>query len=65
MIELDSTDLRRIRGAIREWKGDPAVAESFDSGRLKEHVDRWAAFVRTDWANWDASEYDQDLGARY
>jgi hypothetical protein len=62
---LTPEDLRSIREAIRRW-GKPAdCINGFTGAELYRHFERWRQFVETNWADWDISEYDHDLGCRY
>ena len=54
-----------IRAAIRTWGKPDSVVNAFCGARLGNYLGRWKQFLQTDWANWDISEYDHDLGCRY
>ena len=57
-------DLALIRRAILTWGKADAVAEQFNGAALYGYYERWAEFVEADWAIWDVSEYDHDIGCR-
>ena len=57
-------DLDRIRAAVAIWKG-AELARTFSGARVAHYAEAWSTFVETDWASWDRSEYDHDLGCRY
>jgi hypothetical protein len=57
-------DLERIRAAVTIWKG-PELGRAFSGTRVADYASAWSQFVDTDWAGWDRSEYDHDIGCRY
>jgi hypothetical protein len=63
-LRIELSDLERIRSAIRRWGKPAEVADAYDGSLLYRHVEAWHQFVKTDWGNWDASEYDHDIGCR-
>lgn len=63
-FEIVSDDLTKIRAAIRQWKADPEISETFNGSALYDHFQRWQQFVDSDWEGWDISEYDHDIGCR-
>jgi hypothetical protein len=64
-FSLTLDDLRSIREAIRRWGKPAECIEGFTGVELYRHFERWDQFVKTDWANWDRSEYNHDIGCRY
>ena len=63
-FEITSDDLTKIRLAIRRWKADPEISETFNGGALYDHFQQWQQFVDSDWEGWDISEYNHDIGCR-
>jgi hypothetical protein len=64
-VEITVADLESIRDAIRKWGKPSRVADEYEGARLYDQLCAWAQFVDTDWADWDQSEYDHDIGCRY
>lgn len=64
-ISLTSSDLEKIRIALRVWGKSQEVVDNFSETRLQEHYGNWSQFVDNDWENWDISEYIHDIGCRY
>ncbi len=64
-IQLTSADLESIRTAIQAWGKPREVRDRYDEAMLRLHFMTWLHFVERDWSDWDASEYDHDLGSRF
>jgi len=62
---LTPEDLRSIREAIRRWGKPAECIDGFTGAELYRHFERWQQFVETNWAGWDRSEYDHDIGCRF
>ena len=62
---LTPEDLRSIREAIRRWGKPTECISEFNGAELYRHFERWQQFVEINWANWDRSEYDHDIGCRF
>jgi hypothetical protein len=62
---LTPEDLRSIREAIRRWGKPAECIDGFTGAELYRHFERWQQFVETNWADWDRSEYDHDIGCRF
>jgi hypothetical protein len=63
-FELSATDIDNIQRALRSWGKPSEVVDTFNGATLYNYFERWETFVDTDWAAWDVSEYDHDLGCR-
>jgi hypothetical protein len=62
---LTRDDLRSIREAIHQWGKPAECVDGFTGVELYRHFEGWEQFVETDWADWDQSEYNHDIGCRF
>jgi hypothetical protein len=62
---LTSDDLHSIREAIHRWGKPAGCIEGFTGAELYRHFEMWEQFVDANWAGWDRSEYDHDIGCRF
>jgi hypothetical protein len=65
MLVLTTEDAQLIRAALQQWGKSQEVIEAFFELGIGFYLKEWANFVYTDWAPYDISEYNHDIGVRY
>ena len=64
-VWVETSDLERIRDALRRWGKPCDVIENYCGSLLHQHLIAWQEFAETDWSKWDISEYHHDIGCRF
>jgi len=63
-FELTHADLESIKRAIRLWGKSESIATEYSGALLHKQFEMWEHLIDSDWANWDISEYNHDIGCR-